>query len=407
MKKGIALLLALLLSVSCFAGCENIPIPEFTPAIDVSEPFVGFRAEKTKEADLEGYERISAELFDTYESEYAAYGATVYYDSLTQQEQRVYHIVQYAMDHSQPCIFIDDRLLEGIGEDLEEILFCLALDHPLLEQNVNWQYWGADYMIPNLNPFSKEPGERLSGVILEIKEFTPAKLEKKKSAILAAERILKELPVTESDEKKAEFLYRYLGNHVEYFNAEDWGEERDFLYDALVEGKTLCDGFANAYSLLCNMAGITCVEKMYTPPQDAEDREGHTWNAVYLDGAWYNVDATGSAEVKDKYPTLMNFGFSDAYLEYEVDYEQRVPKCESNLIPPDVTVTKTSKAGSQVKSAWKTVKKTGRKYVVVNFTGGEPKKSVLQKIANSLRKDITYVSKVTRTGEAIYYIFPK
>ena len=194
---------------------------------------------------------------------------------------------------------------------------------------------------------------------------------------------------------------------MEYFNAGDWGEERDFLYDALVEGKSICDGFANAYSLLCNMAGIPCIEKQYTPGDADGDWEGHTWNAVYLDGAWYNVDATGASEVKDKYPTLMNFGFSDAYLEYPVDYEQRVPKCESNLIPPDVTVAKTSKAGSQVKSAWKTVKKTGRKYVVVIFAGGNPQKSVLQKIANSLRKDITYVSKVTRTGQAIYYIFPK
>ena len=206
MKRYLVLLLALVLAVSSFTGCVNVPLPEFTPAIDISEPFVGFRAEKTKEVELEGYERISAEVFDTYESEYAAYGATVYYESLTQPEQRVYHIVQYAMDHSQPCIFIDDRLLVGIKENLEEILFCLALDHPLLEQNVNWQCWGVDYLIPNPNPFSKEPDEKLTGVILEIKEFTPAKLEKKKSAIMEAERILKELPATSSNEKKAEFL---------------------------------------------------------------------------------------------------------------------------------------------------------------------------------------------------------
>ena len=70
-------------------------------------------------------------------------------------------------------------------------------------------------------------------------------------------------------------------------------------------------------------------------------------------------------------------------------------------------MTKTSQAGKQVKNAWKTIKKTDRKYVIVRFPDGEPKKSVMQKIANSLQRGITYISKVTRTGEAIYYIFPE
>lgn len=407
MKKFFALFLALLLSVSALTGCEDVPMPEYTPAIDVSTPFIGFRPEKPVGADLEGYERVELDVILAHVPEYAGYGASVYYDTLTPQEQTVYRIVQYAMDHCQPCIFIDARLLKGVAVELEEILFCIALDNPLLEQNVNWQYWGADYVIPNPNPFSNEPGQKLSGMILEVKEFTPEKLEKKKSAILAAEQILKDMPTNVEDWRKAEYLYRHLGTHVEYFNAEDWGEERDFLYDALVEGKTLCDGFSNAYSLLCNMADIPCVEKLYTPPKDSEDRDGHTWNAVLLDGVWYNVDATASEEVTGEHPRLSRFAFSDDLLEYAVDYEERAPKCEEDLIPPDVTVTKSSKAGSQVKKAWKTVKKTGRAYVIVRFPGGEQKNSVMQKIANSLQKGITYYTDITRSGEAIYYIFPE
>lgn len=407
MKKYVALCLVLLLSLSCFSGCVNVPLPEYTPAIDISTPFIGFRPEKTVDADLEGYERVELDAINAHVPEYAGYGATAYYDTLTDLEQTIYRIVQYAMDKCMPCVFIDARLLPKLEEEMEEILFCIALDNPLLEQNMNWQYWGASYLIPNPNPFSNEPGQKLEGVIVEVKEFTPEKLEKKKKAIVAAQQILEGMPSADQDQQKAEYLYRYLGEHVEYFNAEDWGEERDFLYDALCERKTLCDGFANAYSLLCNMEGITCVEKMYTPGVDDEENEGHTWNAVLLDGVWYNVDPTGADEVQGDYPTLMNFGFSDALLEYAVDYEDRAPKCEQELIEPDVTVTKTSQAGKQVKNAWKTIKKTDRKYVIVRFPDGEPKKSVMQKIANSLQRGITYISKVTRTGEAIYYIFPE
>lgn len=408
MKKYLAFFLVLLLSVSWFAGCENIPLPEFTPAIDVTEPFVGFRAESMRGIDIESYTRVDLQTLQNYQSVYGAYAAHAYYDTLTAEQQTVYRILQYALDHGMRCLFIDTRVLPDVAEQVNLILDCLALDHPMVDQNLFWTHGGtAQITIPNPNPFSKEPGQTLSGVLLDIAEFDGQKLEKKKAAIAVAEKVLKDLPESASDREKAEFIYRYLGNHVEYYVAEDRGPERDFLYDALVEGKSLCDGFANAYSLLCNMAGVPCAEKMFTPTDNAEDNSGHTWNAVCLEGVWYNVDATGADEVKQEYPTLMNFGFSDALLEYDVDLEERAPKCTRELIEPDVTVSKTSKAGSQVKTAWKSVKKTGRNYVIVCFPEGKPKDSVMQKIANSLQKGITYVSKVTRTGEAIYYIFPE
>lgn len=407
MKKWIAMLLALLLACGCLSGCEEIPMPEYTPAIDVTEPFIGFRAESQRGIDLESYTRVELSLLENYTSVYGDYGETVYYDTLTPQEQTVYRIAQYAMDNEMRCLFIDARVLPEINDRITEILHCLALDHPLVEQNLYFTYGMADITIPNPNPFSQEPGQTVTGLVLDVSEFTAEKLEKKKSAIVAAERILKDMPANVEDARKAEYLYRYLGTHVEYYIAEDRGPERDYLYDALVEGRSLCDGFTNAYSLLCNMAGIPCVEKMYTPTLASSEQSGHTWNVVLLDGVWYNVDATAAEEVAGEHPRLSRFAFSDELLEYEVDYEDRAPKCEEDLIPPDVTVTKSSKAGSQVKKAWKTVKKTGRAYVIVRFPGGEQKSSVMQKIANSLQKNIAYYHDVTHTGEAIYYIFPE
>lgn len=413
MKKVFAILVALLL-LCCFCGCEDtasVPqgttMPEYVPAVDLSTPFIGFRLEKPVHADLEGYERVTLEQINTHVPEYSGYGVTVYYDTLTPEEQTVYRIVQYAMDQSTPCIFVDGRLLPDMEERMEEILFCIALDNPLLEQNMDWQYWGASYVIPNLNPHSTVQGEKLEGVVLQIDEFIAGKLRKKKQAIEAAEKILAEMPALESDRAKAEYFYRYLGNNVEYYIPEYTWIASDYLYDALCGGKTLCDGFSNAYSLLCNMAEIPCAEKLYTPgPEDAE-RQGHTWNVVQLDGIWYNVDATCASEVKGDHPMLSYFGFSDDLLHYTVDYEERAPRCEENLIPPDVTVTKTSQAGKQVKQAYKSVKKTDRKYIVVRFPNGEPKKTVMQKIANSLRKDIVWYTNLTRNGEAICYIFPE
>lgn len=412
--KKICIVLSLLLAICCFAGCEDtraIPqgttMPAYVPAVDLSAPFIGFRLQKPTDPDLDGYDRVELEAINAHVPEYSGYGVSVYYDTLTPEEQTVYRIVQYAMDHSKPCIFIDGRLLPDMESKMEEILFCFALDNPLLEQNMDWQYWGVSYVIPNLNPNSNVQGERLEGVVVQMDEFIAGKLRKKKQAIEAAEKILAEMPALESDRAKAEYFYRYLGNNVEYYIPEYTWIASDHLYDTLCGGKSLCDGFSNAYSLLCNMAGIPCAEKLYTPGWDAKERQGHTWNVVQLDGVWYNVDATCSSEVTGEHPMLSYFGFSDELLYYTVDYEERAPKCEADLIPPDVTVTKTSQAGKQVKAAYKTVKKTDRKYVVVRFPEGEPKKSVMQKIANSLRKDIVWYTNITRNGEAVCYIFPE
>lgn len=53
--------------------------------------------------------------------------------------------------------------------------------------------------------------------------------------------------------------------------------------DILFLGYGVCDSYSKAYELLCNTAGIP-VERTFGP--------NHAWNAVKLDGKWYQVDAT-------------------------------------------------------------------------------------------------------------------
>lgn len=126
-----------------------------------------------------------------------------------------------------------------------------------------------------------------------------------------------------SQKETGEYLYKYLRDNVTY-KLYGEGQERNYLYDALVEHATQCDGLANAYSLLCNMAGLPCVEKKYL----SGDGDGHTWNSIFLDDSWYNVDVTmdsKSASIERDYGILFNFGFSDDLLS--------VPHLWNNLLP--------------------------------------------------------------------------
>ena len=112
----------------------------------------------------------------------------------------------------------------------------------------------------------------------------------------------------------------------------------DYLYSAVFSGKTNCDGFANMYSLLCQMNGLSCFEKVSAA--QTEDGTGHTWNAVSIEGKWYNVDCTEAVyededeEIIEIYE-LLQFGFSDSLQSDKHDYKDITPLCSENIIPVD------------------------------------------------------------------------
>lgn len=58
-------------------------------------------------------------------------------------------------------------------------------------------------------------------------------------------------------------------------------------YGALVNGKAVCEGYAKAFKLLCDRAGIPCV--LVGGKANGGD---HMWNYVMIGNTWYLVDLT-------------------------------------------------------------------------------------------------------------------
>ena len=84
-----------------------------------------------------------------------------------------------------------------------------------------------------------------------------------------------------SDFQKALWLHDWLLNQLEYDNTLKWSSAES----ALTRGLGTCQAYESAYSVLLSTAGI----------ENAEIRDtydGHTWNAMKLDGEWYQVDCT-------------------------------------------------------------------------------------------------------------------
>ncbi len=80
---------------------------------------------------------------------------------------------------------------------------------------------------------------------------------------------------------KALWLHDWLLNQLEYDHSFKWSSAES----ALTRNLGTCQAYQSAYSQLLNAAGI----------ENAETRDtgdAHTWNAIKLDGEWYQVDCT-------------------------------------------------------------------------------------------------------------------
>lgn len=62
------------------------------------------------------------------------------------------------------------------------------------------------------------------------------------------------------------------------------------IYGALVEEKSVSEGYALAFKELCDRYGITCVLISGTC-----QGVSHMWNRVYIDGKWYFIDCSADA----------------------------------------------------------------------------------------------------------------
>ncbi|MDR0425778.1 MAG: hypothetical protein LBH24_01250 [Clostridiales bacterium] len=110
-----------------------------------------------------------------------------------------------------------------------------------------------------------------------------------------------------SDAARARAIYDWIMWKVSYDNAcveiaaGDNAVKEAVRYDAFyIEGvfneqgvsSAVCDGISKAYSLLCNMAGLSCLRINGRVRQQNGKLEGHAWNKVRVDGSWYIVDCT-------------------------------------------------------------------------------------------------------------------
>lgn len=119
----------------------------------------------------------------------------------------------------------------------------------------------------------------------------------------------------ETDEEKVKAIHNWMINNFEY----DYECEPIVQYfnvrKTLSTKKGICYDFAHLFAAFCRSQNIPCYVVDGTPYNPAMDC--HTWNRVYFDGSWWNVDVTFDIIQTKKQGEL--YGFREIENPYSLD----------------------------------------------------------------------------------------
>lgn len=108
-------------------------------------------------------------------------------------------------------------------------------------------------------------------------------------------QILNAIPANYPEVDREKLIHDYILTHLQYDTvAASQNLPVDAIlphaydiYGAAVEGKAVCEGYAKLFQYLCYRTGINAAQISGTA-----NGGGHMWNAVKLDGDWYEIDVT-------------------------------------------------------------------------------------------------------------------
>ena len=106
------------------------------------------------------------------------------------------------------------------------------------------------------------------------------------------------------------------------------GELRHTAVGALLQGEATCEGYAQALTLLCRMAGVPCGVIVGDATDDAGATQRHAWNIADI-GGFTLIDPTWNDQSHLGVNTHWYYGLSTVQMaaDHTPDGEQAVPLC--------------------------------------------------------------------------------
>lgn len=217
--------------------------------------------------------------------------------TVTEIPQELYYCREAlkTLENSEALLFAYDNIVAGIDACAPEIIISegrnrLSLDefNMVLEatrRDHTEQFWMGTSYTPYVNS-----DETLVEKMVPTYSMTGEELEDAKTAFeQAINLMLARLTPGMSEYEMEKALHDMLAVQVSYVSAENAHN----AYGALVEGKAVCEGYAEALQCLLQRVGIQSVEVFgYGINPATGVGEPHAWNIVRIDGQYYVTDLT-------------------------------------------------------------------------------------------------------------------
>ena len=223
------------------------------------------------------------------------------YAALSSDGQAAYRQLVNAILTDQARVDLDVELGEA---EVQAVVTAIRADQPELFWLGDGQVWSRDGVVESVEFTFTATGDELAR--------QRAELDERAEAITAG---LAGRPVAEQEQAVLEAI----AGAVTYDpTAPDAGQT---AYNALVQGRAVCGGYARAFQLLMNELGVPCYYVSGQGEGGAENSSGdwgsHAWNLVKTDQGWYAVDPTwmqadlfGSAGLSYRWFNGTEAGFS-------------------------------------------------------------------------------------------------
>ena len=132
---------------------------------------------------------------------------------------------------------------------------------------------------------------------IELTKSADRKIINKKITALnkTVDHLISKIPANAADVIKERLVHDFIAEKVTYdiqsaenIDSYDITIPHAFdIYGAAVEGAAVCEGYSKLFQFLCLQVGINSTQVIGT-----SNGGGHMWNAVLIDGEWYQLDLT-------------------------------------------------------------------------------------------------------------------
>ncbi len=257
-----------------------------------------------------------------------------YYNKLTDYQKKIYKVILNPVSKAKEKFAIKNIDMDEFNENFSDAFIAVHYDYPEYFWFTGGSSWS--YYETYLQMFLKMDGK------VEIRpqyySYTSSAFnaEKKHNQLTARVNEVAALAENHSTDafERIVFVHDYLieNAYYDYDALEEYEKTShnpscEYIYSAygcLVNGKTVCAGFAKAFQMILNELDYEC-------SYITGDAGGpHAWNCVYLDGEGYYIDVTwDNRDFENEIPFYSYTLINDETLKttHELDTRFTPPVC--------------------------------------------------------------------------------